>query len=83
MTCEWQTRTIGEICSVVTDGSHYSPKSVVRGEYMVSVKDFTPYGFDFSNCRQISKDDYDELVRAGCVPEIDDIFNGKIENLFN
>ena len=77
MACEWQKSTIGEICSVVTDGSHYSPKSVERGEYMVSVKDFTPFGFDFSNCRQISKTDYDDLKRAGCIPEIDDILIGK------
>ena len=77
MTCEWAKKTIGDICSVVTDGSHYSPKSVSRGEYMVSVKDFTPYGFNFSNCRQISKDDYDDLLRAGCVPQIDDILIGK------
>ena len=77
MTYNFQQTTIGEICNVVTDGSHYSPKSVTRGEYMVSVKDFTPFGFDFSGCRQISKSDYDDLVRAGCVPEKDDILIGK------
>lgn len=77
MTYNCQQTTIGKICNVVTDGSHYSPKSVTRGEYMVSVKDFTPFGFDFSGCRQISKSDYDDLVRAGCVPEKDDILIGK------
>lgn len=77
MTYNFQQTTIGEICNVVTDGSHYSPKSVTRGEYMVSVKDFTPFGFDFSGCRQISKSDYNDLVRAGCVPEKDDILIGK------
>ena len=77
MIYSWQHTTIGEICSVVTDGSHYSPKSVIRGEYMVSVKDFTPFGFDFSGCRQISKADYADLVRAGCIPEKDDILIGK------
>ena len=77
MTYNCQRTTIGEICNVVTDGSHYSPKSVTLGEYMVSVKDFTPFGFDFSGCRQISKSDYDDLVKAGCVPEKDDILIGK------
>jgi type I restriction enzyme S subunit len=44
---------------------------------MVSVKDFTPDGFDFSNCRQISEEDYLKLEKGGCVPEYDDILIGK------
>ena len=44
---------------------------------MVSVKDFTLYGFDFSSCRQISKEDYNKLAASGCVPEYEDILIGK------
>jgi type I restriction enzyme S subunit len=77
MKSNWKTSTIGEVCSVVTDGSHTSPKSVDDGEYMVSVKDFTEYGFDFSSCRKISKQDYEMLKRNGCVPEQHDILVGK------
>ena len=66
-----------EVCSVITDGSHYSPKTASQGEPMVSVKDFTDYGFDFSSCRHISYDDYTDLQRNGCVPQIDDILIGK------
>ena len=77
MTSEWKTSTIGEACSLVTDGSHFSPKSVEDGEYMVSVKDFTEYGFDFKSCRKISKEDYETLKRNGCVPEQNDILIGK------
>ena len=44
---------------------------------MVSVKDFTDYGFDFASCRMISNDDYETLKRNGCVPQIDDILIGK------
>ena len=77
MKSEWKHSTIGEVCVKVTDGSHFSPKSVERGEYMVSVKDFTLYGFDFSSCRQISKEDYNKLAASGCVPEYEDILIGK------
>lgn len=73
MKSEWKTSTIGAACSLVTDGSHSSPKSVESGEYMVSVKDFTEYGFDFTSCRRISSDDYETLKRNGCVPEQGDI----------
>ena len=77
MKSEWKTSTIGAACSLVTDGSHSSPKSVESGEYMVSVKDFTEYGFDFTSCRRISSDDYETLKRNGCVPEQGDILIGK------
>ena len=77
MTSEWNHSTINDVCVLVTDGSHSSPKSVNDGEYMVSVKDFTDYGFDFASCRMISNDDYETLKRNGCVPQIDDILIGK------
>ena len=77
MTSDWKTSTIGEACSLVTDGSHFSPKSVEHGEFMVSVKDFTEYGFDFTSCRKISREDYETLKRNGCVPRQNDILIGK------
>lgn len=61
MRSEWITSTIDDICKLVTDGAHNSPKSVDNGYYMASVKDFTAYGFDFSNCRKISEADYLKL----------------------
>ena len=77
MTYEWNHSAINDVCVLVTDGSHSSPKSVNDGKYMVSVKDFTDYGFDFASCRMISNDDYETLKRNGCVPQIDDILIGK------
>ena len=77
MRSEWITSTIDDICKLVTDGAHNSPKSVDNGYYMASVKDFTAYGFDFSNCRKISEADYLKLKKQGCVPESGDILVGK------
>jgi len=77
MNCNWKSSTIADVCKVVTDGAHNSPPSVDDGEYMVSVKDFSEYGFDFTSCRKISRGDYDKLMNAGCVPEIDDVLIGK------
>lgn len=77
MKSEWNQSTISDVCVLVTDGSHSSPKSVNSGEYMVSVKDFTDYGFNFTSCRMISHSDYEALKRSGCVPQIDDILIGK------
>lgn len=77
MKSNWTTTTIDDVCSLVTDGAHNSPKSVEKGYYMASVKDFTEYGFDFSSCRQISEEDYEKLRKHGCVPEKDDVLVGK------
>ena len=77
MKSNWTTTTIDDVCSLVTDGAHNSPKSVEKGYYMASVKDFTEYGFDFSNCRQISEEDYEKLRKQGCVPQKDDVLVGK------
>lgn len=77
MKYNFKNSTIGDACLLVTDGSHFSPKSVEHGEYMVSVKDFTPYGFDFDNCRQISANDYEKLKKSGCIPQYEDILIGK------
>lgn len=74
---KWIEETLEEVCIKVTDGAHKSPKAKDKGHYMVSVKDFLEYGFDFSNCKLISDEDYDNLERSGCVPEKGDILVGK------
>ena len=77
MKSDWNCGTLSDVCKVITDGSHYSPKSVEYGRYMVSVKDFTEFGFDFSKCRQISEHDYITLKKNGCIPHYNDILVGK------
>ena len=72
-----EMKTLGEICSKLTDGSHFSPRSVEHGYYMPSVKDMTNKGFDYSNCKQISKEDYESLIRTGCKPKIHDVLIAK------
>ncbi len=77
MNSDWKVSTVNDVCSLITDGAHNSPQSVSEGMYMASVKDFTEYGFDFSRCRKISIEDYEKLLRQGCVPQKNDILVGK------
>ena len=72
-----EMKMLGELCSKLTDGSHFSPKSVEHGYFMPSVKDMTNNGFDFSNCKQVSKEDYEYLIRTGCKPQINDVLIAK------
>lgn len=72
---EW--KKLGEVCSRITDGSHSSPTAVEKGYYMPSVKDMTNNGFNFSSCKIISEEDYNNLVKTGCKPEIGDVLISK------
>jgi len=74
---DWEVSPIKGLCTKVTDGSHESPKEVDNGYYMPSVKDMTDLGFCFSDCKQISKNDYLKLERNGCRPEKDDVLIAK------
>ena len=80
MSCDWKITTLGEVCQKITDGAHKSPKSVNNGKRMASVKDLTHFGVDLSNARQISKEDFDELVKQGCQPEVGDVLIAKDGN---
>jgi len=80
MGSEWAKRKLGDLCHLITDGAHQSPKSVVSGRPMASVKDLTRFGVNSTGARHISEDDFDTLVRQGCQPEIDDILIAKDGN---
>lgn len=44
---------------------------------MPSVKDMTDNGFDLTDCKRISKYDYERLLANGCKPEIGDVLIAK------
>jgi type I restriction enzyme, S subunit len=70
--------TLADVCSVITDGAHNSPKSVELGGLpMASVKDLTPSGINLTSCRRISADDFHILVRQGCKPLPGDVLIAK------
>lgn len=76
----FQSMSLADVCTKITDGSHYSPKSVEFGFCMASVKDLTEFGINLSTCRRISKEDFLELVHQGCKPEVNDILIAKDGN---
>ena len=66
-----------EICSLITDGSHFSPEDECVGYPMFSVKDMTPNGFNISGCKKIGEEAYKKLVANGCKPLNDDVVVAK------
>lgn len=73
----WNLNKLEDVCSKITDGSHWSPKTVDNGYPMASVKDMNMWGFDLRDCRNISKNDYHALVKSDCRPIINDVLIAK------
>lgn len=71
------TVTLGDVCTQITDGAHWSPPSTRTGYPMASVKDMTEFGIDTKTCRKISATDYNKLVKDGCRPELNDVLIAK------
>lgn len=86
MSLEFNEDNLIDLCELVTDGSHHSPPSQVEGYYMASVKDMGMYKFNYSDCRKISQEDYEKLVKTGCSPKNNDILIAKdgspLSNIF-
>ena len=80
---------LGEVCSLVTDGAHQSPKEFLDGtKRIATVKNMRKFDIDIKNCKIISDNDYSQLVKNNCKPEKYDILISKdgtmgITHLFN
>jgi type I restriction enzyme S subunit len=60
----WQQATLGEVCSLVTDGKHgdcHNEES--SGYYFISAKDIRDGRINYENARQITQDDFAETHR--------------------
>jgi type I restriction enzyme S subunit len=71
---------LGDLCSKITDGAHFSPKECRDGLPMASVKDLTDSGITIPSCKRISESDFINLVRQGCSPDIGDVLIAKDGN---
>ncbi|GAB1810770.1 restriction endonuclease subunit S [Priestia megaterium] len=77
---EFNRYSLEEVCTLITDGSHVSPKAVEVGYDMLSVKDMQDFDFNYSNSKKISEADYLQLVKNNCQPIKDDVLIAKDGN---
>ena len=73
----FEFKKLGELCTKITDGSHYSPKEIVGGVPMYSVKDMTQFGFSDKSVKRISEEEYEALAKADCTPRLNDVLIAK------
>ena len=68
---------LSDLCTKITDGSHYSPEGVDTGYPMFSVKDMRDRGFSYDDCKFINETEYQNMVANGCVPQKNDVLIAK------
>ena len=82
-TPRYEVKKLSDCCPYISDGSHFSPTEDSSGPYpMLSVKDMTENGFVYSDCKYISKKDFDVLVSNGCQPHLNDVLVAKDGSYF-
>jgi len=73
----WKILRIKDVCTKITDGSHFSPRSVPVGYPYVTVRDIKNDKIDFDNCLKISEIDYKKLKSNNCQPLKNDLLFSK------
>jgi type I restriction enzyme S subunit len=75
----WVWCRLGEVCNLITDGTHHTPTYVDQGVPFLSVKDINKGSIDFSNCKFITQEEHSQLIKR-CCPEHGDVLLTKIGN---
>jgi type I restriction enzyme S subunit len=73
----WTETTIGNVTERLTDGSHYSPKTVDQGFPYVTVRDLSEGKINFATSARIDKESFEKLRKNGCAPNIGDVLFSK------
>ena len=73
----WNLTKIKVISEKITDGAHVSPETS-NGKYdFVSTVNLGNHVIDFESCLKTSESSYQQLVKNGCKPQINDVLISK------
>lgn len=64
----WKIVSLKRLCSVITDGSHFSPETVDNGYPYITATDVRGSGIDYTSTKYISEKDFFILQKQGCQP---------------
>nr|WP_283089300.1 restriction endonuclease subunit S [Pseudomonas sp. KB-10] len=69
--------TLQEVCSLLTDGTHYTPPDVGVGIPFLTVKDVSDNGLDLLCCSKISEEEYKKANAGNSAPKVGDVLFSK------
>jgi len=74
----WKVNTLKHECKKITDGSHFSPKTIYgKGMPYITVSNVYDGKIDIEGSEKISIDDFRVLANNGCQPKIGDVLLSK------
>ena len=84
MKSEWKTIRADGFCSLVTDGTHDSPKPQAAGRKLITSKHLKGYYLDFESANWISSEDYEKVIARSSVEQWDILYSmiGTIGNVY-
>ena len=73
----WRWVKLGDVCEMITDGTHRTPYYEKEGFPFLSVKNVKESGLDFDNVQYISEEEHRELIKR-CHPQKGDVLYTKV-----
>ena len=73
----WETQMLGNLCDLITDGTHFTPTYIDDGVPFLSVKNLTNGKIDFSDTKFISAEEH-KVLSNRCCPRFNDILYTKV-----
>ncbi|EIJ41341.1 restriction endonuclease S subunit [Beggiatoa alba B18LD] len=73
----WDMVKLGDVCTLLTDGTHYTPPDLGYGIPFLTVKDVSDDGLDFYNCSKISIEEYQKADIGNSAPKLGDVLFSK------
>lgn len=68
----WVECPLAALAGHIVDGTHHTPKYVSKGVDFISAKDIKRGRIVFDGCRQITREEFDQL-RIRCAPKLGDV----------
>ncbi len=68
----WETKTLDEVASKITDGEHLNPSFVKAGVPIVMAEQVEDFGVNLRSCKMVSPDDFAKFSKK-CAPRLGDI----------
>lgn len=73
----WNVTQLKRLCGRITDGSHFSPKTVSDGEKYITVSNVYDDEIHLNEASEISTADFELLQNTGCQPKQGDVLLAK------
>jgi type I restriction enzyme S subunit len=73
----WSLLQLKDVCSLLTDGTHYTPPNIGKGIPFLTVKDVSDSGLDFKGCSRITLEEYNKADAGNSAPKVGDVLFSK------